>query len=191
MRPKIIIIEGTDGTGKSTLAAEMVELHDAHYVHAGPPTRERWTDEYISTVRSLLDNQWIRNREPFGGYEIVPDEDKVVVLDRWHLGEWVWPRIFGRKSLFSGFQDFMACHGSLVELGAVTFILTRDPGEIGDELYERGESQQQVQWALDGFQDFAELGQMGLPNVVMCDLRTARTMLGLEVASGDSIRSIH
>lgn len=171
MRPKIIIIEGTDGTGKSTLAKEIEQSGSHYYYHASAPVTETWEEEYIPTAHR------------YGDFELV--------LDRWHLGEWVWPQVFGRKSLFKNFQDFMACHDSLVALGAVTFIMTRDPGDVIDELTSRGETQQQISDAMMGYDEFLSLAAMGLPNVVMCDLRTARTMLGLEVASGDSIRSIH
>jgi len=73
----ITIIEGADGTGKTTYAQKLSERFNAKYLHAEQPKTRLWSDEYIRPITS-----------------------QNMILDRWHLGEVVWPKIYGRQSLF-------------------------------------------------------------------------------------------
>ena len=76
----IIILEGADRTGKSTLAAELKRLTGGEVIHAGKPTQPPlW--EYLAPLA-----------------DVGPHSDRHVILDRWHWGEWIWPKIFGRES---------------------------------------------------------------------------------------------
>ncbi len=79
----LIVIEGVDGTGKTELAQrlrQMIGYEDTVILHAGAPTRPM-VEEYETPLK---------NYEPGSGDHII--------LDRWHLGEQVWPKIFRRKS---------------------------------------------------------------------------------------------
>ena len=76
----LIAIEGVDLTGKSTLAAELAEAWGASVTHAGPPS-----------YGSLVEYE-----DPLALYDPLGDEH--VVLDRWHVGEYVWPAIFRRPT---------------------------------------------------------------------------------------------
>lgn len=85
----LVIIEGSDCVGKSTLVQQLAErvaqLHPADQVdvwHAGPPTKHP-LDEYVTP---LLDYRPLRDRH--------------VICDRWHLGESVYPTIFNRSTKF-------------------------------------------------------------------------------------------
>jgi len=79
----LIIIEGVDRTGKTSLAKRIADKIDAVVVHAGPPTKHP-----IEEYQTALDGY-----SPIAGTHLV--------LDRWHVGEYVWPRIFGRETTFN------------------------------------------------------------------------------------------
>lgn len=74
----LILIEGCDRTGKSTLARKLVEPH-GKYLHFDKPQHHP-LNEY---------------GRPVVGHDPVND---VLVMDRGFVGELVWPTIFGRES---------------------------------------------------------------------------------------------
>lgn len=114
----ITIIEGSDGTGKTTFAQKLADRHNATYLHASHPTSLNWFEEYIHPIKT--DN---------------------MVLDRWHVGEVVWPIIYGRPSLFND-ETFDQCNWELARLGAQLIVLTRSEDAIADELLSRGEEKE-------------------------------------------------
>lgn len=106
----LVILEGPDGAGKSTLATlllarlavwrptETIEL-----LHRGPPRRHP-LDEYVSP---LLDYR--------------PRTGRSVICDRWHLGELVYPRVLERPTAYDEavsryVELFLASRGALVIL---------------------------------------------------------------------------
>jgi hypothetical protein len=155
----IIIIEGSDGTGKSVLAAELAQRDGRVGLHAGPPTSDNWTDEYVNCI---------------------PPSTWPLVLDRWHIGEFIWPQFFGRKSLFSDSSDLRQCHNWLVENGAWTIVLVRPITEIVIELSRRGESEEAAITAVEGQESYMDVVRSAhLDNTIMTTLPAARKLLGL------------
>lgn len=114
----ITIIEGVDGTGKTTFAKRLAEERGAMYLHADKPLTGSWFTEYIE-----------------------PLSRKNVICDRWHVGEVVWPTVFQRPSLFNS-STFDECNQYLARIGAELIVLTRSDDEIVAELESRGESDQ-------------------------------------------------
>lgn len=103
----LIILEGPKGSGKSTLADRLVahiSLHSTSPVkvlHKGVPTAHP-VDEYEVP---LLDYR------PTGEYH--------VICDRWHLGELVYPYIYGRETqltqgIFAHIEAFLRSRGALL-----------------------------------------------------------------------------
>lgn len=111
----ITIIEGSDATGKTTYATKLAEQRNALYLHSGKPKAKVWFQEYIHRIVS-----------------------NNMVLDRWHLGELVWPAVYGRMSLFDA-NSFDQCNWELAKLGAELIVLTRPEDQIIKELTDRGE----------------------------------------------------
>lgn len=70
-----VIIEGTDGTGKTTLAKHLVEKLGASYHHSSAET-----DNDFTYHMNLL------------------EKSQPQVLDRFQIGELIYPIIFGRES---------------------------------------------------------------------------------------------
>lgn len=114
----ITIIEGVDGTGKTTFAKRLAAERGATYLHADKPITRSWFTEYIE-----------------------PLSHKNIVCDRWHLGEIVWPQIFNRDSLFNA-STFDECNRYLARIGCELIVLTRSDTGITGELKRRGETDQ-------------------------------------------------
>lgn len=85
----IILVEGQDGAGKSTLVERLIARHrqsdpagHVRHLRAGRPTAATLLAEYLTPLLGL---------DYRGG--------DVVVCDRWFLGELVYPALTGRASL--------------------------------------------------------------------------------------------
>jgi thymidylate kinase len=114
----ITIVEGADATGKTTYAKKLAEQRNSLYLHSEKPKAKIWYQEYIHRIASTD-----------------------MVLDRWHLGEVVWPYIYKRNSLFDE-NSFDQCNWELAKLGTELILLTRPEDEIIKEMMGRGESEQ-------------------------------------------------
>lgn len=82
----LIVLEGPDWSGKSTLARSIHRRCDADSLfsiikHKGPP-KAHPLDEYVIDIADYR-----------------PHEDTTLICDRWHLGEVVYPEVLGRKTL--------------------------------------------------------------------------------------------
>lgn len=117
----LIIIEGIDRTGKSTLADAIAEKVGGEVIHSSKPTRHPLR-EYETRLK-----------------DYVPGTGQHLILDRWHVGELVWPEIFGRKSEYD-FAMFAHTEMFLRSRGALLVYATRDDHEQhARELIEFGE----------------------------------------------------
>lgn len=123
----LLIIEGSDCAAKSTLVTRVAErvaqLYPADTVdvrHAGPPTQHP-LDEYVVP---LLDYR------PARGHH--------VICDRWHLGESVYPHVFGRETKFDlavqAYTDLF-----LRSRGALLVHVDAEDSEVEDCLRSRGD----------------------------------------------------
>lgn len=117
----IKIFEGTDATGKTTAAQLLAKRTGVRYLHAAAPSHQTWQAEYVDSLRELA------------------ADGTSLVVDRWHLGELVWPTVFGRTSLFKNDAEFKACCQALGELGAELVVVFRDEASIITTLEQRGE----------------------------------------------------
>lgn len=102
----LIVLEGVDGAGKSTLGdaleRRISKLHphdEVRRFHKGPPTAHA-INEYL---------------RPLAHYR--PGQGRHWILDRWHLGEWVYPRLLNRSSTMD-WPVFHAIELFLTKLGA-------------------------------------------------------------------------
>jgi hypothetical protein len=131
----IILIEGVDGTGKTTLARtlQQVSSHRA-LLHAGPPKTTSAFTEYVKPLEMAYDG-W------------------TIICDRWHLGELVWPAIFERESLFSSERSALSFrwieeHIKAIGVPVTAIYLTRALDEIINELDWREDPRDNVEPAL-------------------------------------------
>lgn len=131
-----IILEGCDGTGKTTLAkllADKYKLDICHCTQSDPADYEF----YKQTARK--DN---------------------VIWDRHTIGELIYPEVFDRKPKLSP-EDARLVIAYAREAGAKIFILTSDIEDIKRRLIDRGTEDQRVldklEWINEQFLFYAEI----------------------------------
>lgn len=150
----LIVIEGPDCTAKSTLAERIVEVikraepdADVTLFHRGPPSAHP-LDEYVAP---LLDYR--------------PGTGRHVVCDRWHVGETIYPALYGRwtdmtEDVKLYVELFLRSRGALV-------VLCHAPDEFIVECgIARGESEHTVAALVAASRQFVRyFGQTTLPTV--------------------------
>lgn len=116
----LIIIEGADGVGKTTLAQRLAAKLDAKIIHKGPPT-EHPLVEY-----------------EHGVYDYVPYGEHII-CDRWHLGEVVYGPILRDKSQL---DTPMRMHVDMLldRLGALIVHVSGDAETAVARATERGDT---------------------------------------------------
>lgn len=117
----LIIIEGVDGTGKSTLAEQLLEeLGDATLIHRGPPE-----------AHPLIEyEQYLDDYDPRAGRHII--------CDRWHWGERIYGPLYRGKS---DLDDAMFTHVEMYlrSRGALLVHLVHGNATLARRLHEKGE----------------------------------------------------
>lgn len=144
---RVTIIEGTDGVGKTTYAKWLAKRLGGEYRHASAPTKETVHEEYLEPILEHL----------------ASEGDRPLILDRWHIGEMVWPDLFGRPSLFGEGQEAVNafCQVNRI-LGATeqveVVVVYRDAGGIIQTLRDRGETEEEVKRSLQGQDKMLQIG---------------------------------
>lgn len=123
----LIILDGPDCAGKTTLADQIERYIRAKFpndtvdrLHAGPP-KSHPLDEYVVPLLSY---------HPRVGHH--------VICDRWHIGEYIYPKLYGRRTQLNvGVQTYIEMF--LASRGAVTFILAPDGRVLTARLATRGD----------------------------------------------------
>jgi thymidylate kinase len=115
----MIILEGLDATGKTTLANALAARLASSVIHSSKPKLEMGWIEYH--VRSMA-------MEP-------------AILDRYHIGEAVWPVIFndGRKPMLRWQQHMV--ERIMLQRGAILVLLNDSHEVINQRLKLRGENE--------------------------------------------------
>lgn len=117
----LVIIEGPDCAGKTTLADNMRRFTAAKILHRGPPE----DDPFVEYTAELEDYR----PEGLG---------KNVVCDRWHWGEMVYGPLLRGESKLS-WDDFRKVEDFLLKRGAVVAFLWDMPSELEKRMKERGD----------------------------------------------------
>lgn len=104
----LIILEGLDRTGKSSVA-NMFENQGFEIIHMSAPPKGTSSDEYMGIMVDLLTSLQGRN----------------VVLDRSHYGELVWPKVYDRTPLLT--DEDMEALREIENTMEVVRILMHDP----------------------------------------------------------------
>lgn len=114
-----IILEGADGTGKTTLAKILANRYGLDICHC---TQDDPSD-YIFYRETLRKNN--------------------VVWDRHTLGELVYPQIFDRRQEISPEDARLILHSARNE-GVKVFVLTADPKIMLERIDARGDEDQRI-----------------------------------------------
>lgn len=152
----LILVDGVDCSRKSTLVKQLADYvatqHPGDTVdvwHAGPPMKHP-LDEYVT---------------PLLNYR--PRRGRHVICDRWHLGEAVYPRIFGRATKFDlavqGYTELF-----LQSRGALLVHVDADVADVEDCLQSRGDEYVNPSQASDIIQNFRTRASASLlPTVIL------------------------
>lgn len=123
----LIILEGPDGAGKTTLARNLIDLiksqrilDTVQYIHAGPPNRHP-IDEYLHSLTHYR-----------------PSNHEHIIIDRWHWGESVYPELLQRETKLD-FPARWAIEAYLKRLGAVVVLVDQFDADYITTYAERGE----------------------------------------------------
>jgi thymidylate kinase len=149
----LIALEGVDGSGKSSLAAEIARQIREKYpndygveeLHSGPLT-EPPLDAYVYSIDRYV---------PGGGYHIV--------ADRWHYGEQVYGPIYREKSAIK-LSEWRWMEHWLDSRGMRVFVVTNSLEEIARRLEERGEDflqPEHVERVINEFNSFENAATFG------------------------------
>jgi hypothetical protein len=123
----LIVVEGPDCAGKTTLIEEIQKLitqryqHDSvEVIHRGPPTMHP-LEEYETPL-----------------FDYRPGSGKHLILDRWHVGEWIYPHFLGRETLADN-ANWRHIEMFLQSRGAILVHVTAHSTVIAECLETRGD----------------------------------------------------
>lgn len=130
-----VILEGADGSGKSTLSRELLkQIRRSRIVHLGPPASpETALDECLHGEDDV-----IARYRPGGAFS------QSLICDRLHWGSPVYGPIFRPDSDVDGWGDLGKAGWQYVEMfvaarGGITVLIDVDPQVAIDRLAERGD----------------------------------------------------
>lgn len=122
----LIIIEGVDLSGKTTLAEELQRLTGGQLMHKSQPVGT-WAEEYVDPLKYYVPTGWSAN-----------DPKQHIICDRWHLGELVYGPLY-RDGTILGESELRATEWFLQEKGAIVVYLREPLNVIMGRWDERGE----------------------------------------------------
>jgi hypothetical protein len=129
----LILLEGVDGGGKSSLAAAVKKHWDeghasaAQVVHTGPP------DPYDRCVHTEYELQLDEHSER------VMSPNQLIILDRWHVGDVVYARYRPDKQPRFSPAGMLHCEMTLSSLGAVKVICSPPLEIVEKRVVDRGD----------------------------------------------------
>jgi len=136
MPNSFVIVEGADGTGKTTLAEQLTERFDAEYEHVGPPRTD------MSPFAEHIEYAFV-----------IAQEYGQVVFDRFHLGTFAYGPIFRPENDVDGIGDFHRADWDLFErlIKDQAFLILCDPGwsVVEENVKSRDGTQQYANYERD------------------------------------------
>lgn len=130
----IIVLEGPDLAGKTTLAQQLMRVNDGRgktYIKRGP-IREDPMLEYLRPLDALCSSNYT-------------DMHQCLVLDRWHVGELIYgPLLRGRSQLTVPQANYIEM--VMQSLGCIFIHVTSDVPTLQDRYDIRGDSLIKKEW---------------------------------------------
>lgn len=148
----ITILEGPDLAGKTTLAEQL----GTKVLHSGQPTHDTWQDEY---VRRLIADEDAWNHAMDGH----------LVLDRWHIGELVYPAIYRREAVLVPSMNTAMLIGEVLNALVPTNVrLLIPPADVLIARFkERGDDALSLEQILKARDGFIRVGLAHMPRTVV------------------------
>jgi thymidylate kinase len=154
----IIVLEGVDGSGKTTLAENLAAIgrgkgFDVGVWHRGVPKRH-----------PLEEYEWDLEQH----YPDVPSERmrRLIVCDRWHLGQLVYGGLYRDENLL-GVGGAWHVDAFLRSLGAVQLVLSPSLEVIRGRIAHRGEDYLKAEDVEYVWKAYRSFGELSWPDVAM------------------------
>lgn len=151
----LIIVEGADGAGKSTLIAQLLDriatldpTAKIHTRHCVAPTEHPLT-EYEAPL-----------------YDYRPGRDEHIIYDRHFVGEWVYPKIFNRPT-FADVASWRHITAFLASRGALLIHVAPPATELRRRIEQRGDDNITPKLTLDASQLFYDVLTLTRPLTMM------------------------
>ena len=160
-----IILEGCDGTGKTTLAKLLAEKYGLDICHC--------------TAEDPKD---------FAFYKHTARKENVI-WDRHTIGELIYPKVFDRSCEIST-EDARIALAYARENGGKVFVLTADIDDITERLWHKHEDMRiinNIKWINDEFKFYAKM--FGVP--IIDTSKMTLTEIFDKVEEDDNFRFIH
>lgn len=125
----LIIVEGPDGAGKSTLVAKLRQVIEQRFpgektevLRKGPP---------VDKAHPLDDYE-----RPLFTYR--PGQQHHIICDRWHWGEWIYPDVLGRRTKANR-ATWLHLEMFVQSRGALVVYMNEAPELLEARIRERGD----------------------------------------------------
>ena len=86
---KLIIIEGTDNTGKDTIISKLLEIYPTSTViHCGKPITKKYSSQEQDELFKLYANNIVNK---------LYDNTHIIIMNRSHIGEYVYGTMYRKR----------------------------------------------------------------------------------------------
>lgn len=136
----IIVLEGPDGSGKTTLAQHLVKKYDAHYMHLTYRFKDRMFTYHTAALERAL---------------AIEKTGKMVVIDRWWPSINIYDDVFRKRRTFpmaGRMLDRAGMHGGVVYVLCLPMDREQHLKEFEARRAEGGEMYDTVEEICEGYQ---------------------------------------
>ncbi len=105
----IILLEGPDGTGKTTLAHDLAEKHGLEYLHFDIPDKpplDYWFETLINVNKPMVIDRLHLSEDAYG--PVFRDGSALTDNDRWVMEGWLWARKCGLVMCLTTWENMAA-----------------------------------------------------------------------------------
>jgi thymidylate kinase len=161
----LIILEGADGTGKTTVATGLLDLTGAQMMHASQP-KGNWVEEYVDPLLGYQPRQTTAAHRQIG--DVLPEAGhNHLVCDRWHWGEVIYGPLYRGASILDE-DAFVYMSHFLNSKGALIIHMWNTEDVIRKRWDERGEDFLQPEHLAQVLTKYHELAANSFVPVLNC-----------------------
>lgn len=131
--PGIIVLDGTDVAGKTTLAKALIEKYGGHYLHCTYRWKDRMHLYHLATIRMAIKK--------------IQQDDKMVIVDRWWPSEMVYGDVYRGGARVPN-EGLRILHRLGLRHGVTYVICFRDRDKILDA-YTKSKAKRQEMYDAD------------------------------------------